>query len=193
MQHSERPTQVRVTASLTQDDMFRAQKTYFSKRKKAHQRRVIAAIALMLFPFAMYLFVYEYIRIMRPRGWIDLTAEQVQLVTLVLVLSAVSVTVAGIIYLAARRRESKLRFTRGLEKWASICTYTFSDEIEIKTPSEEAVIEYADIGEVIEDYYGLLLVPVTGAVIYLPTRVLYGDELRFVKSMLSQYKRAEEQ
>lgn len=193
MQQNERINSVQVTASLTKDDMFRAQKTYFSKRKKAHQRRIYATVALVLFPFAMYLFVHEYIKIMRPRGWIDLTAEQVKLVTLVLVLSAVSVTVAGIIYLAARRRDSKLRFTRGLEKWASLCTYTFSDSIAIKTPSEKAAIEYADIVEVIEDYYGLLLVPVTGAVIYLPTRVLYGDELRFVKSMLSQYMRQEEQ
>ena len=193
MQQYERAGGVCVTASLTQDDMFRAEKTYFSKRKKAHQRRMIAAVGLLLFPFAMYLFIQEYIKIMRPRGWIDLTPKQVNLVTVALVLCALSVTVAGIIYLVARRRDSKVRFRRGLEKWASICTYTFSEDIEIKTPSEEAVIEYVDIGEVIEDYYGLLLVPVTGAVIYLPTRVLYGDELRFVKSMLEQYMRAEEQ
>lgn len=181
---------VRVTVSLTPDDIFRAEKTYFSKRKKAQQRRVVLAVLLLLFPFATYLFVWWYMRIMRAGGWIDLSPEQVNFVTLVLVLGAVSFAVAGITYLVVRRRKLQMHVRHGLQHRASLCTYTFGEKISIVTPSSESEIEYSEITEVIEDYYGYLIVPKSGSLLYLPTRVLYGEELRTVKTTISR-KRAE--
>lgn len=179
---------VSVTASLTRDDIFRAMKTYFSKRKKAQQRRIILAIALCLFPFATYFFIRWYLLIMRPKGWIDLSPEQVNTVTVILVLIAMTVAVGGIVYLFTRRRATKLHLRIGLERYAALCTFTFSDSIEYVTPSESGSVEYSDISEVLEDFYGLLIVPNTGPLIYLPTRVLYGDELRTVKKTIYQHR-----
>ena len=129
-------------------------------------------------------------RIMRAGGWIDLEPEQVEVVTMVLVLVAVTVAAAGIIYLIHRRRKLKRHVRSGLQYCASLCTYTFGDEISIAMPSREISVAYADIHEVIEDYYGYLIVPQDGALLYLPTRVLYGEELREVKSLIRS-KRAE--
>lgn len=186
MEHNGHCENVRVTVSLTPDDIFRAEKTYFSKRKKAQQRRVVFFILLLLFPFATYLFVWWYMRIMRAGGWIDLTPSQINLVTVVLVLGAVTVTIAGIAYLAVRRRKLKTHVRRGLQYRASLCTYTFGEEISVVTPSNESSLQYTDIAEVIEDYYGYLIVPQTGALVYLPTRVLYGDDLRTVKNLIRE-------
>lgn len=172
---------VRVTVSLTPDDIFRAEKTYFSKRKKGQQRRIVFMIMLILFPFVTYLFVWWYMRIMRAGGWIDLTPAQVTLVTMILVLGAITVATAGIIYLVVRRRKMQIHVRRGLQYRASLCTYTFGEKISIVTPSNESSLDYADITEIIEDYYGYLIVPKSGALMYLPTRVLYGEELSKVK------------
>ncbi len=181
---------VRVTVSLTPDDIFRAEKTYLSKRKKGQQRRIVFMIMLTLFPFVTYLFVWWYMRIMRAGGWIDLEPAQVDIVTLVLVLIAITVAIAGIVYLVIRRRKLLANVRHGLQRYASLCTYTFGDEISVVTPSTESSVKYADIHEVIEDYYGYLIVPETGALLYLPTRVLYGEELGRVKVLIRQ-KRAE--
>ncbi len=181
---------VRVTVSLTPDDIFRAEKTYFSKRKKAQQRRIVFIILLLLFPFATYLFIWWYMRIMRAGGWIDLEPEQVSFVTTLLVLGAVTVAIAGIAYLVVRRRKLQMHVRHGLQYRASLCTYTFGENISIVTPSDECVMDYAEITEVIEDYYGYLIVPQNGALLYLPTRVLYGEELREVKLRIGK-KRAE--
>ncbi len=177
---------VRVTVSLTSDDIFRAEKTYFSKRKKAQQRRVVFVILLLLFPFATYLFVWWYMRIMRAGGWIDLEPDQVSFVTTVLVLGAVSFAAAGITYLVVRRRKLQVHVRHGLQHRASLCTYTFGEEISIVTPSNECSMKYSEITEVIEDYYGYLIVPQTGSLLYLPTRVLYGEELHTVKALISR-------
>ncbi len=182
---------VRVTVSLTPDDIFRAEKTYFSKRKKAQQRRIVFVILLMLLPFATYLFVWWYMRIMRAGGWIDLEPEQVSFVTTLLVLGAISFAIAGIAYLAVRRRKLQIHVRRGLQHRASLCTYTFAKEISIVTPSNECSMNYSDITEVIEDYYGYLIVPKTGSLLYLPTRVLYGEELRTVKTLICQKRSTE--
>ena len=181
---------VRVTVSLTPDDIFRAEKTYFSKRKKGQQRRIVFMILLTLFPFVTYLFVWWYIRIMRAGGWIDLSPAQVKLVTMVLVMSAITVATVGIIYLVARRKKMQVHVRRGLQYRASLCTYTFGEKISIVTPSNESSLDYADITEVIEDYYGYLIVPKSGALMYLPTRVLYGDELRRVKLLIHDKRRS---
>lgn len=190
MEHNGHCENVRVTVSLTPDDIFRAEKTYLSKRKKGQQRRIVFIIMLALLPFATYLFVWWYMRIMRAGGWIDLQPAQVNIVTLVLVLIAVTVAIAGIVYLVFRRKKLLANVRRGLQRYASLCTYTFSDEISVVTPSTEKTVQYADIHEVIEDYYGYLIVPETGALLYLPTRVLYGDELRIVKELIRKNRLA---
>ncbi len=177
---------VRVTVSLTPDDIFRAEKTFFSKRKKAQQRRKQLIVILLLLPFTTYLFVWWYMRIMREGGWIDLEPAQVNFVTLVLVMGAATVAIAGISYLVFRRKKLQVHVQQGLKYRASLCTYSFGNEISIVTPSNESTVQYSEISEVIEDYYGYLIVPHTGALIYLPTRVLYGEELNAVKSMIAR-------
>ncbi len=184
MEQNGQKKNVRVTVSLTPDDIFRAEKTYFSKRKKGQQRRIVFMIMLTLFPFATYLFVWWYMRIMRAGGWIDLEPHQVDVVTMVLVLGAITVAVAGIIYLVIRRRKLRRHVRQGLQYHASLCTYTFGEEISVVTPSRESTVSYGDINEVIEDYYGYLIVPQTGALLYLPTRVLYGEDLGTVKQLI---------
>lgn len=181
MEHNGHCEDVCVTVSLTPDDIYRAEKTYFGKRKKGQQRRIVFMIVLTLLPFATYLFVWWYIRIMRAGGWIDLTPSQVRLVTVILVVGAITVATAGIVYLVVRRKNMLVHVRRGLQYRASLCTYTFGEKIHIMTPSSESSLDYADIAEVIEDYYGYLIVPKVGALMYLPTRVLYGEELNRVK------------
>lgn len=172
-----------VTVSLTEGDRYQAQRIYFKKRKKAKKRRIVAIAALLAVPAA-----FLYLR----SGDSPFTRAILRNATAFKLSSALLalVFITGIwviVSLSLRRRASIRRFRRGLAHRASLCTYTFSEGgIDILLPGESDHLDFSGVQELIEDFYGLLIVPYIGDVIYLPTRVLYGSELSRVRALLEE-------
>ncbi|MDR1001818.1 MAG: hypothetical protein LBL82_00915 [Oscillospiraceae bacterium] len=180
--------QVEVTVTLTSGDRFQAEKIYFQKRRKSRMRRRYLVFGLaLLFP-VIWLMFNQYNKItLSLELYFDAPASAIEPILTAFRAFVIVIFViagAGTVYLALRRRALRRRFRRGLDRRAALCTYTFDRFINIKTPSDETIMRYDEVSEIIEDFYGLLIVPYRGDVIYLPTRVLYGEELKRATDIL---------
>lgn len=176
---------ISVTLTLTEPDFILAQRTYLRKRRKARRNRLIVFAGCVVLTPPLVVVAHRLYKGM-PFIHILTGAQRLEWVMpLIWTLFAVAVVVSAF-YLIARRRALIRRLQRGLRRRASLCTYHFGDVIEMRTPHDSACLEYDNISEVIEDFYGLLIVPYVGDCIYLPTRVLYGESLVEVKRLLDE-------